>query len=350
MRVPTHGLLLVMLAASGCNAAGAESDFTGTLAEDFVVYPSPAVPQEFHIPPSTTSPSTYEPIGATNGKWDPDRDHYVYRPAIGVTTQPPPWRLVLFLPGCGGAPAGYTTIMQVARDQGYHVIGLDYPDPCPGDVCGSDLTCMGSYRHEVLFGDAASDPVWISGHPQDAIIRRLEALLLHLEATDPYGAWSTFIETDASAPNGLRLRWDRIVTAGHSLGAGYAAYIAKYFGVARVAMFTSPGDSVDACTGSSDPACVDPVPPATSPLPTSDDWLTGHVTGASRYFGLIHEDDIHGNNHVNRTLANWAEIGVPVGQQKVSSATCTGTCDPHTKVVKDAATYTTRWQIMLGAP
>ncbi|HKA87782.1 MAG TPA: hypothetical protein VKE22_08965 [Haliangiales bacterium] len=318
--------------------------------------PVPGASLHWTVAPSSTSLPGYGPIGdsATWGAtWAPNRDHHVYRgPVSQYCLLPcvPTDRLVVFLPGCGGQPAGYTAFLDTAYGQGYHVIGLDYPNPC-GLPC-ADLACFGDYRQEIAFGDATSAEAQLDGHFQDSIVKRLKALLLYLENVDPYGHWGNFLDVDSTAPDGLRPHYDRIVFAGHSLGGGFAAYFGKRAVVDRVVMISSPADALDDCA-TGDVCCRD----ATS---TSATWLTGHQTPASSYYALAHANDFGPVNRFNRIQANWASIGVPTAwpHRIVSTAPCTDTCEdptdldgcsPHNSVAVNPA-YTTAWKAMLGTP
>jgi hypothetical protein len=99
--------------------------------------------------------------------------------------------------------------------------------------------------------------------PVNGIDNRLTKLLLYLDQTYPEEDWSDFL--DDGRPN-----WKRIAVAGHSQGGGQAAMIAKLRAVARVVLFSSPGDAI---AGHAAP------------------WLSAHVTPSNRYFGLAHDQD-----------------------------------------------------------
>jgi hypothetical protein len=156
-------------------------------------------------------------------------------------------------------------------------------------------------------------------------------LLLYLETIDPYGGWDEYLDVDANAEDGVRPHYASIVVAAHSLGTGYAAYIAKKFAVSRVVLISGMLDGFDG----------DP--------PTSATWVAQHATPGARYFGLVHHDDTANNRRV-RALHNWTTLQMPASQQHVSTAPCTGMCSPHDSVAQDAATYGDLWRAMLGTP
>src|SRR5687768_2742720 len=121
----TSCLLMLLL---GC---GGEPVVDATTAEGLTLYPAAGSAQELHILPSDTALPTYGPIGG-GGTWAPNREHYAYRNPVGVACTVPctTYKLVVVLPGCGGQPSSLQAFMKTARDQGFHVIGLDYPNPC----------------------------------------------------------------------------------------------------------------------------------------------------------------------------------------------------------------------------
>lgn len=323
----TLGLLVVLAACGGVDDLDATTD-------ELTFYPAPGSPQEFHILPSDTSLPTYGPIGA-GGTWAPNRLHYAYRNAVGAACLSPctTYKLVVVLPGCSGSPSAMQAFMTTARNQGFHVIGLDYPNPCGlSDTCGSDLACFGKYRDEVAFGDVGSPDAQLDGHVQDSISKRLKALLLELQQRDPYGWWSAFLVADSSFPEGVRPNYDLITIAGHSQGAGMAGYIAHAKTVRRAVMLANPADAVGA------PDDIDP---------TVATWLTTtNATPGGRYYGLVNVDD----PNYYKTLACWDVLGMTGLHGNLGSQECAAAPDPHNSVAKCEAEYGDTWKSMLGTP
>jgi pimeloyl-ACP methyl ester carboxylesterase len=146
--------------------------------------------------------------------------------------------LVVFLPGTHGKPKDFMTLQRSIASGGYRVVSLMYND---GDmeraVCGAenDPRCPGAFRRERIFGDAPDAPV--QNTKQEAIVSRLVSLLKYEAQANPTEGWDAYLKGDA--PN-----WPSIVIAGHSQGAGNAAYIAKYEPVARVVLFSGGPDAV----------------------------------------------------------------------------------------------------------
>ena len=78
----------------------------------------------------------------------------------------------------------------------------------------------------------------ISVRPANSILNRLQKLLVYLVKQDPDGGWGEFVADGQPV-------WSRIVVAGHSQGAGHAAYLGKMFPVDKVLMFSGPQDYFD---------------------------------------------------------------------------------------------------------
>jgi pimeloyl-ACP methyl ester carboxylesterase len=88
-------------------------------------------------------------------------------------------------------------------------------------------------RQRRIFGDDRTRR--IDDKPAEAIVNRLVKLLAALAREHPAEGWGPYL--DDGAP-----RWERIVVAGHSQGAGMAAFIAQRRRVARVVLFSGPWD------------------------------------------------------------------------------------------------------------
>jgi pimeloyl-ACP methyl ester carboxylesterase len=145
--------------------------------------------------------------------------------------------LLVFMSGSGGRPEGASDFLAVAAHQGYRVISLAYNDlPAVVAICtrDPDPSCSGDVRQKRIFGDNVTRQ--IDDRPAESIVNRLVKLLRTLDRDHPSDGWAAYV-TDNEP------RWDRIAVAGHSQGAGMAAYIAQRRPVARVVLFSSPWDS-----------------------------------------------------------------------------------------------------------
>lgn len=84
--------------------------------------------------------------------------------------------------------------------------------------------------------------------------------------------------------------WSRITVAGHSQGAGHAAYLGKLLSLDRIVMFSAPGDK------GSRPGTLAP-------------WLSlPAVTAAARHYGFTHTADELAPFTV--VTASWGRLGL----------------------------------------
>ncbi len=191
-----------------------------------------------------------------------NESHYAYIPQGSSLRN----RLVVFFPGTGAVPQDYRSFQQFASTLGFHVIGLTYPNPVAiNSICANtlDTACHRLGRQEVFDGtDQRAD---ISIDRTNSIENRLVKLLQFLQRTVPNEGWGQYMIGDS-------VRWNRLITAGHSQGGGHAAYIATIRAVERVAIFSS----TDWLTRLNRPA----------------DWMSNPKrTAASRFYGFVHNGD-----------------------------------------------------------
>lgn len=140
------------------------------------------------------------------------------------------------LPGTTGVPRFYRGIVRTGGEEGYHAIGLTYPnDEAVGVLCSgnTDPDCAGKVRREIITGEEQSPLVDVS--PANSITGRLGSLLTNLHTNFPDEGWDQFMI--AGQPN-----WGRITIAGHSQGAGHAGYFGKLYSMDRILMFSGPND------------------------------------------------------------------------------------------------------------
>lgn len=147
-------------------------------------------------------------------------------------------RLFLFIVGTGAKASDSRGIDTIFARWGYHAISIDYEDNVIAVACAHSLdsATFGRYRNAIVTGAPVSTKVKVSR--ANSILNRFEKLLVYLVKHDAAGGWSQFVK------NG-RPVWPRIIVAGHSQGAGNAAYIGKLFRVDRVLMFSGPQDYMD---------------------------------------------------------------------------------------------------------
>lgn len=191
-------------------------------------------------------------------------------------------KLFLFLSGAYGHPTRQSLITQHSASLGYHAINLRYPNSATvGRICRGSLNrdCHEQVRLEIIDGVNRSSDVTITR--ANSIENRLVKLLLHLHKTQPDAGWLDYLEGDLP-------KWESIVVAGHSQGAGHAAMIAHQHLVARVIMFGGPSDT-------------------NSLRQTAAPWLAKlHATPSERYYGLVHLRD----RALRKILRAWKLLGM----------------------------------------
>lgn len=249
------------------NGDGTVTPLDTQMVEDWIAREGPA--GERWVRPQDTDP-------AIDAFLDP---HFV---ALDTSAAPRD-RLLLFLGGSTSVPADYREIVRFAAEQGYHAIGLGYPNvpSVTWEVCRftQNPECHSEVRTEVLEGIDTS-PI-IPLNPANSIRNRLVRLLEYLDTADPNEGWGTYL--DQGEPD-----WERIAVAGHSEGAGYAAYIARSYEVARVVLFAGGFDMFLGQVGAYAP------------------WVFDHVTPTGRYWAFVHEQD-----NPQAYLGAWDVLGLP---------------------------------------
>lgn len=219
-------------------------------AAQFDSTPDPMVVLE--VQPEQTSPeyATSEPPHCV-----------VFPPGRTINT------VVLFIGGSFSKPKDYARFCIHAASLGWGVISLAYPNEVPTAPLGSraEPNVFADYRQELCFGSPVSTAVAIDS--TQSIVTRATKLLQYLHRTYRHQGWSKHL--DAA---GL-ISWRHLRLAGHSQGAGHAAYLGKKHQVERVVLFSGPND-YSTYFG--------------RPAP----WLNElGATPASRYFALLHRHD-----------------------------------------------------------
>lgn len=225
--------------------------------------------------------------------------HRVWRPTMlnAVRNQ----SLVVFLPGANANTDQYEEISSYIAGLGYYTINLSYrnrpgTESSPsslGAICSeaADLdACYFQLRYEIAYGykhayvsgmgnyrpfaqPGNMDPSFRITTP-DSIVGRLVNALYYLKMNDATdgGIWNTFLKPDPACAGGYHARfarnspcfypnWNKIIVAGHSSGAGQAAFLGVHTpaisgvglraGVKRVVMFSAPNDFANLLTAAS---------------------------------------------------------------------------------------------------
>lgn len=257
--------ILPLVLALACGGGGTDSAPTGGTT----TLPTPA-------PIRSISPAATDPAISTYLQ-----HHLAEAPASGT---PAKHRLFVFLPGTGGQPAYQQLVLQTGSAQGYHAIGLMYPNtPSIGSLCddSTDPDAHWKARCEIVTGQDLSPLVSVNA--TECIEHRLAALLAYLASTYPSEDWGQYMAS--GHPD-----WTKIVIAGHSQGGGHAGVIAKLHPVYRCVCFSSPADW-------------------RNPVNQPASWYaTAGATDASRIFGFSHQQD----EVVTWPLvtANWIALGL----------------------------------------
>lgn len=176
------------------------------------------------IKPSTTD--------ATITTFDTD-SNFVYL----NTSVSPKNLLLVHLPGSYGEPKRATLFGSLAANQGFHSIGLMYPNvPTVGSFCtnNSDLSCFEKVRREIIEGVDYSNEISIAFN--EGIHNRIKKLITYLSANFPNENWEQYLDDNGEVV------WEKIIVSGHSQGGGHAAVMAKYFPLKRALCFSSPKD------------------------------------------------------------------------------------------------------------
>jgi hypothetical protein len=208
------------------------------------------------VNPRTTDPA----IGD-----DPFFTHIALAPTVAPRNE-----LVVLFHGTSSSPQAYTEIAGGLRGDGYHVISLRYAgaystlSACPDSAAATDPDCHRTFRSETVYGEDVTDPDGGSyDHPlvvidaANSVMNRLLKVVEYLRVIAPTAGWDQFqVRTGATCDvvdptyGACDLRWDRVVTMGHSQGAGVALYLAKHHGLDRVGMLSGSYDAFSLGGGS----------------------------------------------------------------------------------------------------
>lgn len=214
------------------------------------------------VDPLVTDPGIREvvlPLADAEGE---THDHVVYTDPSADNG-----RLLVWLSGTGGAPVQYEFLSRAAARAGFDVLGLTYDSfPAVNEFTTNspDPTLPERIRRERLFGEALFDEIDVD--PANSVVNRLLRLIEHQAQNHPGERWKRYL-TDAGG-----IDWRRVVTAGHSQGAGHTVYLSKEFELAGALIFAGPGDFVQG---------LGPAPWVFEP----------GLTPADRIYALTHADD-----------------------------------------------------------
>lgn len=190
------------------------------------------------------SPATFHSCENKISAWS--GNHLVWEPQ-GT----PSGSLVVFLPGTGGSPSGYTRLQRSASKAGHHVIGLTYqsqpvatqmsndwcdPHPPGGNSSASD--CNIEFHQAMCFGQVTVNATYRGGSNDLWPVKQehsIEAILTGVLSNLAWGG--RYLRR-------RQVRWSKIIVSGHSQGASHAAYLSSARGT-RAVLFSGPQDSWD---------------------------------------------------------------------------------------------------------
>ncbi|MFO1184658.1 MAG: hypothetical protein U1E56_07715 [Bauldia sp.] len=291
--------------------------------------------------PAQPSPSAKAAAAAMAAVEPADRTIYLVKqsaadPSVQVFNEPnyitfnggagPTADLLVFLGGPSSKPEAHATLLNVAAAGGYRVIGLQHNDtPATVAACASnpDLDCSAKFRQKRAFGDNVT--TLVDNTPAQAIVPRLIKLLQYLDQKHPGEGWGGYLS--GGEPN-----WGRIVLAGHSQGAGMAAFIAKQKAVARVVLFSGPWDFYASTRKSAQ-------------------WLTeAGATPPDRWFATYHRRE----DTAAQIVQAYSALGIPEANLRPVNLDLQSGARPtpglnqfHTSPVANT-NYLPEWQFLFG--
>ncbi len=248
-------------------------------------------------------------------------------------------QLFVWMPGSGGEPGNFETIVGVGTAAGYLTVSLAYDnetsvgDRCgvPNDpVCGdANPDCEEDVREEMVYGSAVHDSPCVDVTPANALEHRILRLVQYLAQSVPQSGAGAFLTAGGAA-----LDWSKIAVGGWSQGGGHAGILARDHLVAR-AVYASKGAGSTLCPLTvGDPAMCDldgdgrltpgnldellvPVPWAGQP----------RMTPGSRQFAAIHglEDAWHYSRETFALYglgAKGSEVDLDVAGGDFAAYTC----------------------------
>jgi hypothetical protein len=227
---------------------------------------------------------------------------------------PPPGRrrhrLLVHFPGSDGGTSGSDLLAQQMASDGFHVIDLAY-DPS-GLPVRSVCRAAQALRHPDCAVDFRGERFYGAGGPYNSrslsidrahsVMNRLIKLLGYLTRTYRREGWGSYVSHLRSRVyGGFKPRFDRLLTSGHSQGAGMALFTAREKRVLRVGMFGGANDYTPVGGGSI----------------TVANWIRGpFATPKSRIFGFSHTLE---TGHAGQ-LAVWAALKLPGGPASVDGS------------------------------
>lgn len=156
-------------------------------------------------------------------------DIYCYAPTN------PKGKLLIALPGSGAKPSGMTAFMEVAEGEGYHVIGLPYPNTRGNADCKAvpkpTENYLDNFCREVLFGENLSPLTSVD--VINCIESRVSNTLGYLASFFKSEGWEQYFF-------GAQIIYSKLTSIGHSQGGSHALKWAEHRKLQRAIGLSSP--------------------------------------------------------------------------------------------------------------
>lgn len=237
-------------------------------------------------------------------------------------------KLLISMAGTGSSAEGLAAFDSVGNALGFHTISLDYKNEVVTTVCRAsfDSSCFDSFRQEIVFGTPVSDTVRVDS--TNSLYNRIYRLLEFLSAQFPKEGWASFFQN-------RKIVWANITVAGHSQGAGHAAFLGKHFLLSKVIILAGPQDFLDYFN---------------RPAP----WINREgKTPPERYVALLHQMDPYGfeKQLASCLILSQTQVRDTVSADQLKSGSCNimvthvKTKNPHGSVVQ--AIHADAWKYLL---
>lgn len=154
------------------------------------------------------------------------QDNYCYVPTVPLN------KLLIVLPGTGASPQGIRDFMFEGQKQGFHVIGLYYPNGGTTAHFTSGKQWIEEYAKGIIFGTTNLVTGTVINYP-DCIESRIVKALQWLNRSFPTEGWGQYYTAD-------NFDYTKATIAGHSLGGNFAACIGKFKQCERIICVSSP--------------------------------------------------------------------------------------------------------------
>lgn len=240
-------------------------------------------------------------------------------------------QLIVMIPGTGGRATDFRTFDSIFAAMGYYVVTLDYVNDVITTACSKseDSTCFDHFRQEIMFGTDVSDKVVVDS--ANSLVNRLTQLLVYMATNDK--EWRRFVNFQHRG----KVRWGKVIAAGHSQGAGHAGYFGKQFPLRGVLMFSGPQDYLQYFKS---PAHWQEEPGRT---PAERCYAFLHVKDPFNYQYQV--ADVSGITQQAVTDTTMVQPGVPVHSNRRILVTDIDHPDPHSSTL--GTVFVNVWKYMI---